>query len=310
LTFATGQGGSEINVDAMAGLLTINSASIVNSAGNNANNLNLQGSASGIWNGILADGPQLLNVLKRGVGVWTLGGANTYTGTTTVSGGTLLINGQVGAGAVTAQSGATLGGIGGTIAGPVTVMGGALLSTYALGTNILTINNSLTLQPGSTTLVEINKTAGTCDKVVGLTSLAYGGTLAVQNLAGTLTTSDSFPLFTSAAYTGAFTTITPATPGVGLAWDTSTLATDGVLRIAPGNIVSTVPTNITFSVMGGSTMQFSWPTNHTGWTLQSNSANIAVEADWIAVAGSSQTNAVSISIDKSQKAVFFRLVYP
>jgi len=68
--------------------------------------------------------------------------------------------------------------------------------------------------------------------ITGLTSATFGGTLAVTNLTGTLTTSDSFPLFSAGSYSGAFASIIPATPGAGLAWNTSTLTTDGTLRIA------------------------------------------------------------------------------
>ena len=93
LYFESGQGGSEINVEATEGLLIIDSV-LTDSADNNPNDLNLQGAGTGIWNGALMDSdfPYPLNVLQRGTGVWTLGGQNTYSGTTTVSSGTLLLS--------------------------------------------------------------------------------------------------------------------------------------------------------------------------------------------------------------------------
>ena len=63
---------------------------------------------------------------KAGSGTLTLAGANTYTGITTVAGGTLLVNGSVG-GSVTTLTGATLGGTG-TVAGAATVADGAHVS--------------------------------------------------------------------------------------------------------------------------------------------------------------------------------------
>jgi autotransporter-associated beta strand protein len=307
LTFGTGQGGSEINVEATEGLLTINSV-LDNSAGNNPNDLNLQGAASGIWNGALMDSTEPLNVLQRGSGVWTLAGQNTYSGTTTVSDGTLFINGLIGPGAVTVMSGATLGGIGGTITGPVTVNSGGTLSTYGGGTNILTINNSLTLGSGSFTSVEISKAAGTNDQIVGAITLAYGGTLEVSNLSGTLANGDTFQLFVASAYTGAFAAISPVIPGPGLLWTTNALGTTGTLGVVTGTSVNTTPTNITATVVSGTTLSLSWPSDHTGWTLQMNT-NLST-TNWITVAGSTSTNQVSVTIQKSSPSVFYRLVYP
>jgi autotransporter-associated beta strand protein len=307
LTFATGQGGSEINVDATTGLLTIDATStLANSAGNNANNLNLQGSASGVWNGVLMDSTTALNVVKRGTGTWTLGGVNTYSGITTVANGTLLINGQIGAGDVSVQTGATLGG-NGAIGGAVTVAAGG---TVAPGTSIgtLTINSNLTLASGSFTRMEINKTAATKDQIVGVNSLAYGGTLVVSNLSGTLTTSDSFKLFTASSYAGAFASIVPA-PAAGLAWNASTLATDGTLRIVAGN---PSPGTITNSVVGG-ILKLSWsPLDIGNYQLQAqtNTLSVGLSTNWVVVPGSINTNKMDFPINTGNGSVFFRLVNP
>ena len=307
LTFATGQGGSEINVEATAGQLTIDATStLANSAGGNDNNLNLQGSATGIWNGVLSDGSTVLNVLKRGAGTWTLGGANTYSGTTTVSNGTLLINGQIGSGNVSVQSGATLGGTG-VISGAVTVAaGGTLAPGNSIGT--LTINNNLTLAMGSFTRAEVNKTTATNDLVTGVTSLTYGGTLVVSNLSGTLTTNDSFKLFNASSYAGAFSSVSPA-PGAGLAWSTNTLATDGTLRIVVGPAARPVITN---SVVGGN-LHLAWSESAIGsWTLeaQTNSLNVGLGTNWVRIPGSTSTNQMSIPINTGNGSVFYRLVNP
>ena len=64
-----------------------------------------------------------LALTKSGADTLTLSGANTYTGTTTVSAGTLLVNGSQSGSAVNVSSNATLGGAGGTV-GAVTVSNG------------------------------------------------------------------------------------------------------------------------------------------------------------------------------------------
>jgi autotransporter-associated beta strand protein len=81
---------------------------------------------------------------KTGAGTLVLGGSNTHTGGTEVSGGTLLVKNTAGSatgtGAVTVIA-ATLGGTG-FINGPVTLTGDATLTS----TGTLTINNTLTIQ--------------------------------------------------------------------------------------------------------------------------------------------------------------------
>ena len=66
--------------------------------------LNLQGAAGGVINGAIINGggTQVTSLRKRGAGTWTLNGANTYVGSTTVEQGTLVANtGINGAGSTT-----------------------------------------------------------------------------------------------------------------------------------------------------------------------------------------------------------------
>ena len=85
---------------------------------------------------------------QQGPGTLTLTGANTYTGVTSVTAGTLLINGNQTAatGAVSVAPGATLGGTG-TTGGTVTVADGGHLAPGA-GPGTLT-TGGLVLSPGA-----------------------------------------------------------------------------------------------------------------------------------------------------------------
>ena len=68
------------------------------------------------------------NLTKSGTGTWTLSGAtNSYGGTTTVSNGKLLVNGNISTSVVTVSTGATIGGTG-SIGGNLTVASGAFLA--------------------------------------------------------------------------------------------------------------------------------------------------------------------------------------
>lgn len=154
-----------------------------------AKTLTLRGTSDpGLLNaitGAIADGNtsagRTTSLVKSGGNTWVLGGANTYTGPTTVSEGRLLINGDQSAatGAVTIADGATLGGIG-TIGGAT-----ALAGTHAPGQSPGLQTFAAGLSYGSTAVLEWELTANTAngpgtnyDQV-----LVSGGNLQVDSAA-------------------------------------------------------------------------------------------------------------------------------
>jgi hypothetical protein len=66
-------------------------------------------------------------------------------------------------------------------------------------------------------------------------------------------------------------------------------------------------TNITV-LASGSSLQLSWPQDHTGWRLQVQTNSLG--SNWVDWPGTSTTNRVSIPISPANRAVFFRTVYP
>jgi len=84
------------------------------------------------------------------------------------------------------------------------------------------------------------------------------------------------------------------------------IAGPGVLKVP-----SVSETNITFTSSGGE-LTLSWPADHTGWRLQSqtNSLDAGLGPNWFDVAESSLTNKVVIPTDPTQGSVFYRLIYP
>jgi autotransporter-associated beta strand protein len=73
--------------------------------------------------------------------------------------------------------------------------------------------------------------------------------------------------------------------------------------------IASNPTNITAKV-SGSTLTLTWPTDHLGWLVQSNSVNLTVPADWHDLPGTGGSTSYSIGINPSNANVFYRLRKP
>ena len=242
-----------------------------------------------------------LTLTGSGIVAWT--GTNTCTGMTTVTNGQLYVD-SVATGAMTVTGGA-LGGVG-VIGGPVRIGPGGTLNP-GVGIGTLTITNVLTLSPGSMTSMDVNKTARTNDQVVGVTTLNYGGMLVINNQGGAFAAGDAFKLFDAKNYSGAFGRIVPMTPGTNLAWDASTMAVDGTLRV-----VSTISTNIQ-AFASPDQLTVMWPASILGWLLQTQTnfnAQVGLTSNWVTVAGSSATNQITFNINPAVSSAFFRLASP
>jgi hypothetical protein len=99
-------------------------------------------------------------------------------------------------------------------------------------TATLSISNSLAL--GGATAMDVAKagTVFTTDLITNVTSLTFGGTLRLALTGDPLVAGDAIKLFSFNSATGSFAAFDPPTPGDGLAWDSSTLRTDGNIRVS------------------------------------------------------------------------------
>jgi len=267
---------------------------------NNTATLNFSGTISD------ASAANAISVVKSGASTQVLSGNNPYSGPTTVSNGTLVVNGAIGTNAVYLRLGTLAGN--GAISGPVTIYAGGTLSPGSNAVGALTINASLTL--GGTAYFELDKNAATNDTVLGLTTVNYGGTLTVASLSGVLAAGDRFKLFSAVNYTGTFaaTNLPVLAPGLGWNFDPASG------RLSVVQVVATNPPTLLWTA-NGTNLTLSWPVDHVGWRLLVQTNDLASglslnSNDWMTVPGSQTTNQVSLTLDPTHPAEFYRLVYP
>ena len=146
------------------------------------------------------------------------------------SGASLAVTSRVD-GTLTLASGQTLEGAG-TITGILNAGAGSILlpGVTSTATNVgsLSVSGNATL--AGNILMKLNNSSSDSLSVGG--TLTYGGTLTVTDISATpLAAGNSFKLFTAGSYSGAFSSISPASPGSGLAWNTSNLAVNGTLSV-------------------------------------------------------------------------------
>jgi len=158
--------------------------------------LTVNSTGSTAYSGVLSGTGRLI---KSGAGTLTLNGVNTYTGSTTINEGLLVVNGSL-AGTLTIGANGRLGGSGKT--GSLSITG-----TVAPGNSIGTLNvtGSLTFAAGSTYQVEVAP-SGISDQIIATGTVTInGGTVSVLTGGATnfspLTT---YTILTGSTVTGTF----------------------------------------------------------------------------------------------------------
>lgn len=280
---------------------------------------------SQLFGGVFGNGgAQPLGLTKVGAGTFTVTGDSTNSGPLIVSAGTLALaqstasypNGQpvLGSGsfsnasAIAIATGAALD-VSGRTDGTLTLTSGQLLEHSGAATGPITVIGNVNLGNGKL-LFGVDRAGSAHDSLAASGTVTYSGTLVVTNLGAALQAGDSFQLFLSG--TTGFTAFNLQTNdtlnNLKYTWN-NTVSTDGKVTVASvGPLVNTTPTNIVTSI-SGNTLTLSWPTDHTGWRLQTNAVGLTTTNAWFDYPGSSGTNQISIGIDQTKTNVFFRMVY-
>ena len=207
------------------------------------------------------------SLTQSGEGELALTAANTYSGATFVTAGTLaltnsaslanstlinLANGAVfdvsgtTSHAMTLTGGKMISGDG-SVNGSFTVASGATLAPGNGDLGSLSFSNALTLNAGSKTILSVSHDSQTNNVVSVAGTFTYGGSLIVSNADDPLQGGDAFQLFNAAGFAGNFTTVALPALTPGLYWNTSTVNVDGTIRVA----IETPPVIGNIGISGG-----------------------------------------------------------
>ena len=259
------------------------------------------------------------------------GAANTYTGNTTITAGTLKLgtsgsiatstNINVASGAIidvslvtggfTLANSQTLQGAG-TVNGNVTAASTSQISPAGGGVaGTLTFNNNLIMSGGTNLVLDVSTSSGSGNDLISVDgTLTAGGTVSLKALSGAayLDMTANYVLATASSISGSFAS-TPKWIGTAPAnaANFSIVTTNSQVLL---HFNATVP-NIIASVTGGNLI-LSWPANYTGWLLQSqtNSLAVGLRTNWNTVSSSAQTNQFTVPMNATNGSVFFRLLRP
>jgi autotransporter-associated beta strand protein len=159
------------------------------------------GNNGGVFSGAIQNTAGTLSLVVDGTNTLVFSGGNTYSGTTTINDGTLLVNGSIGLGDVTVVSPGALGGMG-SLGGNVDWRPGSFASfiiTNGMSFSPMIISGNVRMEGGNYVIIN----------VAGTNSLGAGTyPLITYNRGSTCDSFDSSPIFLGAGSVGSATVST------------------------------------------------------------------------------------------------------
>ena len=255
---------------------------------------------------------------KSGPGTLVLSSANTYSGNTVISAGTLTLSGSgainnsptvsvangatfnVSTGGYTVSAGHTLTGAGSVLSGTVTVASGGMLAPGDAGVGTLTTSN-LTLNNGATNNFEFSAT-GTNDMVSAATLTLNGGVVINLYQTGSttpFTQSGTYNLFQFSGVVAGAGILSVGNPQPGVVYTFNNSPGTGIISLA----ITNTPLPPAASTLSVHSIDGSILAVHFGGQVQSASANnptnYSVYSKVLSSTGVNVTNAVLLSDEQT-----------
>jgi fibronectin-binding autotransporter adhesin len=208
----------------------------------------------------------------------------------------------------------TLNGIG-TIRGSLIASNGTTVSVgFQPNTNgspvtgLLNITNSVELAGAVNMNVSATNTPNASELLAQSFTVDGTATLVVTNLGPE--NAATFQLFNHPV---SFTSVVLPTLTGTNSWVNHLAVNGSITLVAPPLVMVNTNSPYMTNTFDGTTLTLSWPADRIGsWRLQSqtNSLSVGLWTNWVEVAGTSATNKVIFTVDKTKGTVFYRLIYP
>ena len=152
-------------------------------------------------------------------GTVTFTGANTYSGSTSVDGGMLLVNGNNGSatGSVFVGAGGTLGGTG-TVGGNVTAFGGVITGATDTTVGTLTLLGNVNLSSGEGEGTYLANLSGSLSDLLAITGILNLGECSILDIQGSADGITTYTLATFASRNDVFDVVTGVPGGYSLVY--------------------------------------------------------------------------------------------